>query len=261
MVSVVVAAVMLLVPHLVAGTATPTSSEPAIPPVLWQVVSFTEPNQASLTITDPNQYTLQFLPDGLLAQFDCNLGRGGYTAVDGVLTLTPMAVTTAMCAPGSYGLAVQRVLAQAASYRFNPETGHLVLRGEGCVLDLQPTLTGVVWQWQQTLSNTGEVLMRPDDSTHYTVEFLPDGTLAVQADCNRAMGSYAVTGSQVDLQIGGVTRMACPPGSLMDSYLRQLDRAVSYFIQQTLTLSLSGGGVMQFAAVVSPSSMATPNAG
>jgi heat shock protein HslJ len=202
------------------------------------------------------------LPEGLLlAQFDCNQGRGGYTAADGVLTLTPMAVTARMCAPNSHGLEVQRVLGQATDYRFNPETGHLVLRGKGGVLDLQPTLLGVLWQWQETRSNTGEVLMRPEDPTHYTVEFLPEGRLGIQADCNRAMGTYAVTGAQLALQIGGVTRMDCPPGSLMDPYLRQLDRAVSYTIQQTLTLALTGGGVMLFAAVVSPSSMATPNAG
>jgi heat shock protein HslJ len=129
------------------------------------------------------------------------------------------------------------------------------------MLDLQPTLTGVVWQWQQTLSNSGEVTLSPDDPTHYTIEFLPDGRLAIQADCNHAQGSYTVTGSQLELQIGGVTRMACPPGSLMDPYLAQLDQVVSYAIQQTLTLALDAGGVMQFAAVVSPPATAAPSAG
>jgi len=262
MVSVALALLMLLVPHLVAGTATPTPSEPAIPPEIWQVVSFTEPNQSPVTIVDPVQYTLQFLPQGLLlAQFDCNQGRGGYTAVDGVLTLTPMAVTTAMCAPDSHGLEVQRVLGQATSYRFNPEIGHLVLRGGDGVLDLQPQLTGVLWQWQETRSNTGEVTMRPDDPTHYTVEFLPEGRLAIQADCNRAMGTYTVTGAQLELQIGGVTRMACPPGSFMDPFLADLARAVSYTIQQTLTVALSGGGVMQFTAMAPTPATATPEAG
>jgi heat shock protein HslJ len=118
-----------------------------------------------------------------------------------------------------------------------------------------------VWQWQETRSNTGEVTLRPDDPTHYTVEFLPDGTLAIQADCNRAMGTYTVTGSQLDVQIGGVTRMACPPGSLMDPFLADLARVVSYFIQQTLTLALAGGGVMPFTAVVPTPATATPEAG
>jgi heat shock protein HslJ len=172
-----------------------------------------------------------------------------------------MAVTAMMCAPESSGLDVQRVLAQATSYRFNPEIGHLVLRGEGGVLDLQPTLTGVLWQWQETRGNTGEVLMRPDDPTHYTVAFLPEGRLAIQADCNRAMGTYTVTGSQLDLQIGGVTRMACPPGSRMAPFLADLERVVSYTIQQSLSLALAGGGVMLFTAVVPTPATATPEAG
>jgi heat shock protein HslJ len=261
-VSPVLAFLMLLAPLLARGTATPTPVAPGIPPVFWRVVGFSEPNQAPVTIADPTQYTLQFLPQRLLvAQFDCNQGRGGYTVVEGGLTLTPMAVTTAMCAPESYSLTVQRVLAQVTAYRFNPEVGHLVLRGEGGVLDLHPQLTGVVWQWQETRSNTGEVTLRPEDPTHYTLEFLPDDTLAIQADCNHAMGTYTVTSAQLDLQTGGVTRMACPPGSLMDPYLRQLDQAVSYTIQQTLTLALSGGGVMQFTAVVSTPATATPEAG
>ena len=262
MLALALAPLLLLAPSLVAGTATPSPVASGIPPVLWQVAGFTGPNSAPVTIADPAHYTVQFMPEGLLlAQFDCNQGRGGYTAADGVLTLTPMAVTTAMCAPDSHGLEVQRVLGQATAYRFNPEIGHLVLRGEGGVLDLQPALTGVVWQWQGNVSNTGEVTRRPDDPTHYTVEFLPDGTLAIQADCNRAMGVYTVTGSQLDLQIGGVTRMACPPGSLMAPFLADLDRVVSYTIQQTLTLALAGGGVMQFTAVASPPATATPEAG
>jgi heat shock protein HslJ len=105
------------------------------------------------------------------------------------------------------------------------------------------------------------VTVSPDDPTHNTVEFLHDGTLAIQADCNRAMGTYTVTGSHSDLQIGGVTRMACPLGSLMDPYLSQLEWVVSYTIQQMLTLAVSGGGVMQLTAVVSSPTTTTPSAG
>jgi hypothetical protein len=55
--------------------------------------------------------------------------------------------------------------------------------------------------------------------------------------------------------------MACPPGSLMAPFLADLARVVSYFIQQTLTLALAGGGVMQFTAVVPTPATATPEAG
>ena len=56
--------------------------------------------------------------------------------------------------------------------------------------------------------------------------------------------------------------MACPPGSLMTPFLADLDQVVSYTIQQTLTLALSGGnGVMQFAPVVAEAATATPGTG
>src|SRR5437763_1003740 len=51
-----------------------------------------------------------------------------------------------------------------------------------------PTLTGVVWQWQATVAPDGALLWQPDQPDRYTVTFLPDATLAIQADCNRARG-------------------------------------------------------------------------
>jgi heat shock protein HslJ len=128
------------------------------------------------------------------------------------------------------------------------------------VIQLQPILPGVVWQWQGNVSSTGEVTRRPDDPSQYTVEFLPDGTLAIQADCNRATGAYAIAGAQIDLQIGEVTKMACRPGSLTTPFLADLDQVVSRTIQQTLILALSGGnGVMQFAPVVAAAATASPS--
>jgi heat shock protein HslJ len=246
------AIVILLIPGLLAAQAPAVPDATAIPPVIWEMVSFSEPDSAPVMFADPSRYTVQFLPDGrLLTRLDCNQGSGGYTAAEGVLTLTPLAVTTAICPPDSHGATFQRLLEQATSYRFDQEVGGLLLRGEDGVVQLQPVLPGVVWQWQDTLSNSGEVTMRPDDPSQYTIEFLPDNTLAIQADCNHATGNYTLTGSQLDLQIGGVTTMACPPGSLMTPFLADLDQVVSYTIQQTLMVALSGGnGVMKFAPVV-----------
>ena len=190
MVPLMFAVVRLLIPGLFAAQAPAVPDATAIPPVIWEMVSFSEPDRAPVTIADPWRYTVQFLPEGrLLARLDCNQGSGGYTAAEGVLTLTPLAVTTAMCPPDSHGTTFQRLLEQATSYRFDPEVGALLLRGEDGVVQLQPVLPGVVWQWQGNVSSTGEVTMRPDDPSQYTVEFLPDGTLAIQADCNHATGN------------------------------------------------------------------------
>jgi heat shock protein HslJ len=245
------APLLLLVSSVVAGPATPTATASGIPPVIWEVVSFRETASASVTIADPSRYTVQFLPNGRLrVRLDCNRGGGGYTAAAGVLTLTPLTLSEALCAPDSSDTTVHRLLTRATSYRFDPDVGALLLRGEDGVVQLQPVLPGVVWQWQDHVSSTGEVTMRPEDPSQYTVEFLPDGTLTIQADCTHATGTFILTGSQLDLQIGGVTKMACPPGSLMTPLLADLDQVVSYTIQQTLTLAVSGGnGVMQFVPV------------
>ena len=270
MVSVALVFLLLLVPSVVAGPATPTPVTADIPPVIWQVVGFTAPTTAPVTIADPSQYTLQFLPEGLLlAQFDCNQGRGGSTAVDGVLTLTPMAVTAMMCAPGSYDLAVQRVLGQASSYAFDPD-GTLRLDGAGGSLHLQATLPGVIWQWQHFQSGDGTTV-RPDDASQYTVQFFPDGTVAIHAEGQPATGTYTVDDSAIDLTITGdatavTTPGACPPGASSACparFLRQLDQVVSFvFRNGMLHLALpADAGILAFAPTPVPTPGATPAAG
>ncbi len=52
-------------------------------------------------------------------------------------------------------------------------------------------LVGVIWKWQQFLSNDDSV-QAPADPGQYTLEFMTDGTVAIQADCNRAVGTYTL---------------------------------------------------------------------
>ena len=130
---------LLLVPSAVAGPATPTATASGIPPVIWELVSFRETDRAPVTIADPSRYTVQFLPDGqVVAQLDCNQGRGGYTAAGGVLTLTPMAATRMMCPPDSYDSTFERLLLQATTYAIDPESGDLWLRGDAGELQFHP---------------------------------------------------------------------------------------------------------------------------
>jgi hypothetical protein len=52
-------------------------------------------------------------------------------------------------------------------------------------------LGGTAWQWQQTLMNNGDEFV-PDNPGNYTVQFMADGTVAIQADCNQVGGGYTV---------------------------------------------------------------------
>lgn len=88
-------------------------------------------------------------------------------------------------------------------------------------------LTGVVWLWQGTTDATGKTTT-PDDPNKYTLEFLPSDQVHVQADCNTANGPYTAEGSSLSIGPFAVTRAACAPGSLSDTYLQQLQNAASY---------------------------------
>jgi heat shock protein HslJ len=123
-----------------------------------------------------------------------------------------------------------------------------------------PTLTGIVWEWQATVAPDGAILRQPDEPGRYTLTFGTDGTLAIQADCNRGRGVYAIDGTGITIQIGGVTRMRCPAGSLMQMFLGDLEYVVTLDLApDALALVLTAGSAMQFAPA--PSAPATPTVG
>jgi heat shock protein HslJ len=228
--------------------ATPTATETSIPPVVWELVSLTAANGFHADIEDSSRYTVQFLPDGrLTAKLDCNQGSGGFTATDGVLEIEQMISTLALCDADSNGHNFQFVLQGATKYAFDPD-GFLLLSGEEGDLKLRATLPGVTWEWREFAGGNGEII-RPDNPNQYTIEFLPDGKLAVQADCNRAIGAYTADDPTIELQIGGLTRAMCPPGSLMDRFLRDLGDSRSFvFRQGHLYLALPiDSGILEFA--------------
>jgi heat shock protein HslJ len=110
-----------------------------------------------------------------------------------------------------------------------------------------PSLTGMVWKWQE-FQSSDETLVKPENPQAYTVEFLEDGKLSIQADCNRAMGTYKVDGSSLTMEVAGMTKAACPPGSLSDQFLGYLNNVVSHvFKDGDLYLALKfDSGIMKF---------------
>jgi len=108
-------------------------------------------------------------------------------------------------------------------------------------------LTGVVWKWDQFLESNDNTIV-VDDPDRYTLEFLADGMVAVQADCNQASGSYAVEGSNLTIEIGPSTLALCPPDSLSDQYLKYLGEVVSFVLDGgKLALSVRyDSGIMTF---------------
>lgn len=112
-----------------------------------------------------------------------------------------------------------------------------------------PELTGPVWAWQQTQMNNGD-LFTPDDPGNYTVQFMTDGTMSAQADCNQVGGSYTVNDdSQMTITLGPSTLVACPEGSLGDQFTQNLSQANIYsFDGENLLIDLTfDSGTMTFS--------------
>ena len=64
-----------------------------------------------------------------------------------------------------------------------------------------------------------------------TVEFLDDGQLGIQADCNRVLGEYVGESGILDITLGPSTLAACGPDSIDTEFTRALSNASLYFFQ------------------------------
>ena len=67
----------------------------------WRWIATVTPVER-ITCTNPDNYTLEFLPDSTVrAQFDCNRGSGAYHLDGKSIRIGPLAATRMMCPPGS----------------------------------------------------------------------------------------------------------------------------------------------------------------
>jgi heat shock protein HslJ len=246
--------------------ATPAGDGP-LPPLVWQL---TEAALADGTVhvpDDPSRYTIQFLADGQVsARADCNQVGGSYE-VDGVgLTLSNLTTTLVGCPEGSLGSEYGSWLESVAGFELTDDALVLSL-DDGSTLRFAPALVGVVWEWQQFISSNNAVVA-PEEPEQYTLQFQADGSVLVQADCNRGGGSYVTDGPTIAIERIGLTRMACPADSLANEFVTHLEEVSSFvFTEGELSLALPmDGGFLLFtaAAAVAPPTTpvaATPSSG
>lgn len=119
---------------------------------------------------------------------------------------------------------------------------------EGTAAMTANELIGVVWQWQAT-QMSDDTTFTPDDPAKYTLTFLPDNKVQMQADCNKGGGPYQLDGNQLTLGPIATTLMACPSGSLDSTFGQQLGEVGSYLMDNgNLVLVLKmDSGTMTFA--------------
>lgn len=110
------------------------------------------------------------------------------------------------------------------------------------------SLEGTSWRLVQISMSDGAT--RPAiERSRYTIGFGAKDVLNVRFDCNRGRGSWTSSGpNQLEFGPLGLTRMACPVGSLHDELVRQWSNVRSYVIKDgRLYLSLmADGGTIEF---------------
>lgn len=126
----------------------------------------------------------------------------------------------------------------------------------GSVLDTRPhtadpLLIDKLWQWERRDPNGNAVdeIVVPNPE-NYTLFFNADGTFNAQLDCNTASGRYATsTTGGIYMELGPMTRMACPPESLSDAMMQTFGPAQSYRFEEdgaVLVLSWAAGGPVDY---------------
>jgi heat shock protein HslJ len=112
-------------------------------------------------------------------------------------------------------------------------------------------VTGVItpigaWQWESLISSAEKVAVNQPE--RYKLQLQAGGKAQVLADCNRGQASYSLDGRSFSIKITGVTRAACPAGSLSGRYLKALQTAVGQRVRgENLFLDLpADGGTMKF---------------
>lgn len=125
------------------GGLVPAPSQSAAPNLggtSWQLVKFQGSDDRTLTPDDRSKYTIAFNSDGgLNARIDCNRGRGTWrSSRPNQLQLGPLALTRAVCPPGSLHDSIVKHWGFIRSYVI--EDGHLFLSlmADGGIYEFEP---------------------------------------------------------------------------------------------------------------------------
>jgi heat shock protein HslJ len=98
----------------------------------------------------------------------------------------------------------------------------------GETAELPADVLDVTWQW--VWFGDGKEQFDVDEPEQYTVQFSGDGTVAIQADCNRGRANFTLgPDRQITLSPVATTLMLCPEGSLDGRFVGTLDRVRTYF--------------------------------
>ncbi len=244
---------------------------------IWQWVGGREAASAPpYEVADADKYTLTFNEDGsLFVQADCNTSRGTYELSGDQLTITLGATTLMACEPDSLSdqfMAQIQQAAQAGSGFGNlvivlaDEAGEMYFNRTAApelATNLEPIaqedMIDILWQWTSLEEPPPAPGVGVGDPAQYDIVFRADGTYSAKADCNRLNGTYAMNGSQLTINPGISTLVACEPESRSDQYASLLWRVTGVAQKEGLLVLLvdDGSSAMSFVNA-GESPVATP---
>lgn len=100
-------------------------------------------------------------------------------------------------------------------------------------------LPPIVWQATR-ITDAGGVATDIADPARYTAQFLADGSIIMQADCNRATASYTLADGVLAVAPGISTLAMCPPDSHDAAFVAAINDATSFAFDDEGLLVLSG---------------------
>jgi heat shock protein HslJ len=103
-------------------------------------------------------------------------------------------------------------------------------------------IVGPTWAWFPAVGDGATPGFVPE---RHTIEFRPDGSLVVQADCNRGKGNYRHDADQLSIGPLAVTKKACPPPSRGDEFARRLSAVDGYRYEGIELLLTSSTGLRE----------------
>lgn len=114
----------------------------------------------------------------------------------------------------------------------NNQNNNLIVQ-ENLINQIEPKskLIGEIWQLQEIYDDQNE-LINIDNQTNYTIQFLPNEVINIKADCNQAKGTYTQADNSLSIIVNLTTMAICPPESYSEEFLRQIQLAKSFSIQE-----------------------------
>jgi heat shock protein HslJ len=90
------------------------------------------------------------------------------------------------------------------------------------------TILNRTWQWESTITPVEKITVPAPE--RYTILLQTDGRAQMRFDCNHGGGGFKISPGKLSFGLMMSTRMACPPDSLDSTFMQDLQRVGSFFV-------------------------------